>query len=531
MTRHLRERGQLLTALLLLTPLALFFYLRHHPEVDRVYQIPVQHFYVVSATSLAALTLAIVVGIASVRSRAPRTFLVAAGFLAIAGIFSVHGLMTPGEHMFIKESHHSIAISARLSLLIGGLCFFLSTLNLPTRVDRFIAGHHGRLLTAAIVLVTLYIGVNLAYPSLLDFIPTPQSGAAPVPAKTAQPEGDSGMSGMYGGYGTGVAAVAPPTDRSPLDGQALSYAMALASGLFLLVAAWRYRRIFTISLLPATGAMAIGMLLLAESQVSMTLGTTWRLSWWLYHVLMLLGFLIPIAGIGWAYRRGGSLTEIVDGLFLRDTLALIERSFPEAMDALIAAIVAKDPYLRGHCRRVCELTVAIGEELGLSPSRLRAASYGALLHDVGKIGIPDAVLHKPGRLTDHEFAVLQEHPMRGWHIVSQTPSLRDAAPAIRWHHERLDGTGYPDRLTGDQVPLEARIVAVADVWDALTSDRVYRNAWTSTAARDLLTREAGSQLDPSCVEALFAVLDRNPARRFPARQPPSEEPGTILLAG
>jgi HD-GYP domain-containing protein (c-di-GMP phosphodiesterase class II) len=255
------------------------------------------------------------------------------------------------------------------------------------------------------------------------------------------------------------------------------------------------------------------------------------MSWWLYHVLMLCGFLIPIVGIGWAYRRGSSLAQIVEGLFLRDTLAQIERSFPEAMDSLIAATVAKDPYLRGHSRRVCELAVAIGEELGLSPSHLRAAGYGALLHDIGKIGIPSAVLQKPGRLTDDEFAVLKEHPMRGWHIVSQTPSLRDAAPAIRWHHERLDGTGYPDHLAAEQIPLEARIVAVADVWDALTSDRVYRNAWTPTAARDLLSREAGSQLDRRCVDALFTVLDRNSSLRFPSHPVHVEERPAVLLAG
>ncbi len=340
------------------------------------------------------------------------------------------------------------------------------------------------------------------------------------------------MTAMYGGDATPTAPVQATTDGGfRFDGNTLNYGMGIVSGLFLLVAAWRYQRIFTLSLLSATGAMAAGMLLLAQSQVSMTLGANWRISWWLYHILMLTGFLIPIAGIGWAYRRGSSLQEIVEGFFLRDTLAQVERSFPEAMDALIAGTVAKDPYLRGHSRRVCEFTVAIGEELGLSPSRLRAASYGALLHDIGKIGIPSAILQKTGRLSDDEYAVMKEHPVRGWHLVSQTPSLREAAPAIRWHHERLDGSGYPDRLSGDDIPLEARIVAVADVWDAHTSDRVYRNAWTATAARDLLTHETGSTLDTRCVAALFAVLDRNTAVRFPARPVAAEEQSTALLAG
>ncbi|MEA2514214.1 MAG: hypothetical protein QOJ59_3701 [Thermomicrobiales bacterium] len=535
MTRQFRESRQfVVVTALLLTPIAIFFFLRQRTDLDGVYQIPVQHFYVVSATSLAALTLAILVGIASVRSRAPRTFLVAAGFLAIAGIFSVHGLATPGEQMFVKEAHNSIAISARLSLLVGGLCFFLSTLNLPGRVNRFIARNHGRLLAGTVFLVALYIGSNLAFPSLLDFVPTGQGSARSAPSKTEAPGTyeSSSMAGMYGAPATPNVASSPSArDRFPFDGQTLSYGMAIVSGLFLLVAAWRYQRIFALSLLPATGAMAVGMLLLAQSQISMTLGTMWHLSWWLYHVLMLIGFLIPIAGIGWAYRRCSNLGEIVEGLFLRDILAQIERSFPEAMESLIAATVAKDPYLRGHSRRVCELAVAIGDELGLAPSRLRAASYGALLHDIGKIGIPDAVLQKAGRLSDEEFSVLKEHPIRGWHIVSQTPSLREAAPAIRWHHERLDGSGYPDGLAGDSVPLEARIVAVADVWDALTSDRVYRNAWSAVAARDLLAHEAGGQLDRDCVAALFAVLDRQTALPFPKYRAPVEEHTAALLAG
>jgi HD-GYP domain-containing protein (c-di-GMP phosphodiesterase class II) len=532
MARQLGERKQLVVTALLLAPLALFFFLRHNPNLDRTYRIPLEHFYVVSATSLAALTLAVIVGVASVRSRAPRTFLVTAGFLAIAGIFSVHGLSTPGEQMFFKESHHSLAISARLSLLLGGLFFFLSTLNLPARIDRLIARYHGRLVSGAILVVAVYIGANLMFPSLLDFIPTGQSSAPRVPSKTEQPTQSAPMPGMSDSYAAPVSPTPQaPDDDFPIDGKTLNYGMAIASGLFLLVAAWRYQRIFSLSLLTATGAMAAGMLLLAQSQVSMTLGTTWRTSWWLYHILMLFGFLIPIAGVGWAYRRGSSLQEIVEGFFLRDTLAQVERSFPDAMDALIAGTVAKDPYLRGHSRRVCELTVAIGEELGLAPSRLRAASYGALLHDIGKIGIPTAILQKTGRLSDEEFAVMQEHPIRGWHLVSQTPSLREAAPAIRWHHERLDGSGYPDHLSGDDVPLEARIVAVADVWDALTSDRCYRNAWTPSAARDLLTHETGSKLDARCVAALFAVLDRNTALRFPAQPVAAEEQTAALLVG
>jgi HD-GYP domain-containing protein (c-di-GMP phosphodiesterase class II) len=215
---------------------------------------------------------------------------------------------------------------------------------------------------------------------------------------------------------------------------------------------------------------------------------------------------LPMSAFVLCYRRGSSLVEIVDSLFLNETLAKVEYSFPEAIDAFIDTVESRDPHLKGHMRRVCELSVAIADELKVSDIALRAASYAALLHDIGKLGLPGAILNKPGRLTDEEFEVLKEHPGRGFSLIANVESLRIAAPAVRWHHERLDGTGYPDALTGDLVPIEARIVAVADVWDALTSDRVYRRAMSAEQARDVLLSESGTKLDTACVRALLRVV-------------------------
>jgi len=147
--------------------------------------------------------------------------------------------------------------------------------------------------------------------------------------------------------------------------------------------------------------------------------------------------------------------------------------------------------------------------LGIRDSSLETIRVAALLHDVGKIELPDDVLHKPAKLTAKEFAVMQEHSERGYEILSSTPTLQDAAAGVRSHHERLDGSGYPDGLEGDEIPMEARIVAVADVWDALTSQRVYREAMSKDDARLIMQHEAGSRLDSSCVRALFAILDRD----------------------
>ncbi len=533
MTRS--RSGQLrftLAAAMLAAPMGILAWLLLNPAHDRLFMIPVEHFYVVSATSLAALCLALLVSIASLQTRKPRTLCVAVGFLAIAGIFSVHGLTTPGDQMLVKEFHNVIIVSARLSLLAGGICFLFSTVSLPQRIEAVIVRHYGLWLLGALLAVGAYIGVNLAHPALLDAIPT---GSAPAQPSTSHTTTSASGPSMTMGYGLSVPASATPVESSPNDdwrtlaGQAMSYGMAAVATLGFVIASWRYARVYALSHLPATGALCIGMVLLAESQISMTLGQTWRLSWWLYHVLMLAGFLVPIAGLGFAYTHGSSLREIVDGFFLRETVSYMERSFPDAMNALIAAIEAKDPSLRGHHWRVYQLTMAIAVELGLPEAQRRAAGYGALLHDVGKIAIPDAVLQKAGGLADEEYALLREHPLHGERIALHAPSLRAAAPAIRWHHERLDGSGYPDGLRGEQIPLDARIVAVADVWDALTSDRVYRQAMPTAAARELLQREAGTKLDPQCVAALFAVLDHG-AHEWSGLAAASMEPGQTALA-
>jgi len=176
----------------------------------------------------------------------------------------------------------------------------------------------------------------------------------------------------------------------------------------------------------------------------------------------------------------------------------------------------KDPHMRGHAQRVCGLAVAIATYLGIRDSSLETVRVAALLHDVGKLKVSNDVLNKPAKLTDEEFAAVQEHAERGYEILSSTPTLRKAAAGVRSHHERLDGSGYPDGLEGDDIPMEARIVAVADVWDALTSRRSYRDAMSKDDARRIIQHEAGSRLDRSCVRALFAILDREALLEGPA---------------
>jgi diguanylate cyclase (GGDEF)-like protein/putative nucleotidyltransferase with HDIG domain len=173
--------------------------------------------------------------------------------------------------------------------------------------------------------------------------------------------------------------------------------------------------------------------------------------------------------------------------------------------ALARAVDAKDSYTHSHCETVAELCAMIAERLGLPPGRVAQIRLAGLLHDVGKIGVSDAILQKPGPLTPDEWAVMRTHPSLGAHIVSAA-ELTAEAEWIHHHHERLDGAGYPDRLVGHEIPLESRIIMVADAFEAITAARPYREPQSASAALAELDRHAGTQFDPRCVSALRSVL-------------------------
>jgi HD-GYP domain-containing protein (c-di-GMP phosphodiesterase class II) len=178
---------------------------------------------------------------------------------------------------------------------------------------------------------------------------------------------------------------------------------------------------------------------------------------------------------------------------------------------------------------VAAFAYAIGRDLGFSPSRLRELVLGAQLHDVGKIGLPPYILAKPGKLTDLEWAQIKQHPNKGFQILQRTRNLAGIGFIVRHHHERFDGGGYPDALSGEDIPLEARIISVADTFDALTSERPYRAAMTIAEARSELLRVAGTQLDPKLVETIVRLLDDGTlvARRSPAPATEADLPQAV----
>jgi HD-GYP domain-containing protein (c-di-GMP phosphodiesterase class II) len=192
---------------------------------------------------------------------------------------------------------------------------------------------------------------------------------------------------------------------------------------------------------------------------------------------------------------------------LRLALRQNQELFLETIRTLAAAIDAKDPYTRGHSERVASYSMAISRHLGLTQEQVFRVHIAAILHDVGKLGVRDGILNKPGGLSDEEFEVMRQHPAIGAQIMSPIRMLKDIIPGIRNHHETWDGTGYPDRLKGDEIPMVARIIGVSDTFDAMTTTRPYQQAMTLDYVLAKMRSMVGSRFDPLVIDAFMAAVE------------------------
>jgi HD-GYP domain-containing protein (c-di-GMP phosphodiesterase class II) len=193
---------------------------------------------------------------------------------------------------------------------------------------------------------------------------------------------------------------------------------------------------------------------------------------------------------------------------LRKKNRQLTQAYVDTINAMVNALEARDPYTHGHTKRVTLLSKAIGRELGIQDKGLLLLELGALLHDVGKIGIPDSILHKEGPLEEAEYRRVQEHPWKGEKILKNISYLEQAIPLVLHHHKHFDGKGYPGGIADAEISLSARILAVADAFDAMTSDRPYRNRMSLDQAVQEVKSCAGKQFDPQVVEAFLRVLER-----------------------
>ncbi len=258
---------------------------------------------------------------------------------------------------------------------------------------------------------------------------------------------------------------------------------------------------------------ACAVMLLISNLLNKTFRSIWKqnVKWVVQNYLIMapLGIILAIAYQNYGYF--GILLFFGPLLMARYSFKLyidLKSSYLETIQALSRTLEAKDPVTSGHAERVSEYSVAIARGMGMSEARIDNIMYAGLLHDIGKIGVSDSVLQKPGRLTDDEYDTIKEHSSIGADILRDIDFLRNASKIIRHHHERYDGKGYPDGIGGEKVPIESYILGVADAFDAMTNDRPYRKALTPEEARDVIKQEAGKQFHPRVADVFAKIFDK-----------------------
>jgi len=274
----------------------------------------------------------------------------------------------------------------------------------------------------------------------------------------------------------------------------------------MLVVMWRHVRRWHLGKDPMQLALVVAAAMSIASVLSFEHGKFARVSWWDYHGYLLVGFGLAVVAVIVSGRRQHAIGRVLADTFVDDPFEHIVRGYPKPLLSMVKAVEVKDAYTHGHSLRTAQLAVELGLQMSLPPERLRVVARGGCLHDIGKIAIPGDILRKAGTLTAEEREVVEAHPQLGHELAAGVPSLREVLPVILHHHERFDGAGYPDGIASDAIPLEARLVTVADVWDALTSDRAYRVAFDHAHALAHIEAGRGTHFDPVVVDALVRVL-------------------------
>lgn len=254
---------------------------------------------------------------------------------------------------------------------------------------------------------------------------------------------------------------------------------------------------------------AIALVILAASAIiagRSTPGSTWS---WVMLVMENLGVLMASAAILSGYRTGRNVAEVLAPILSTEPLAALEVGLSPEVHGFVAALQRKDPVTRDHVVRTSALAMRVAIRAGLPPDAVRSVALGALLHDIGKLMIPSEIINKPQALTDLEFAEIKTHPEQGERLLDDAPSLVGAVPSVRWHHERVDGHGYPDGLAGEEVTLAIGLVSVCDAWDAMTHTRQYREGMGDERAIEILRHGAGTQWRADAVAYLLAEVNAN----------------------
>jgi putative nucleotidyltransferase with HDIG domain len=456
--RHLLRAG---LALLAVAPAAGFTAVRLNIlHASGRFESPPVHVVTVGGAAVAALLAALLMVHVAQRENDARAGLVGVGFLVMSGLLLIHALATPDFILGEYGRNATVGLAGALAVPAGGIVFAIA-LVLPARrmaAPDLIARSAGAALVALVILGT----IGLVHPELVPLVPlsvTPWAYVLLTPA--------------------------------------------------CLVYGWLARRTwhtYQLTRRMTDAAVALGLVWLGTSIPVYLLSPVWSWMFWAGHSLEGFGFL----AVATAVSR--------DLMLQAPTLALPRRTRAQDLlddeAELLGGYVKKlttdlhdhDPTTLLHSRRVAQLAIEVGEQLGLPTDTLRRLAVAGLLHDIGKLQIPEHILRKPGPLTDDEYRTVQTHPGAGADLLAHLGSFDEEVPIVRAHHERVDGRGYPHGVAGGRIPLEARILAICDVYDALTSARPYREAWPQERALELIAKETGTAFDRACTSALLVVV-------------------------
>lgn len=421
---------------------------------------PPTHVVVVGGAALSALLAALLmVGVAS-RENDPRAGLVGVGFLAMAGLLLIHALATPGFILGEYGRNATVGLAGAMAVPAGGIVFAFA-LIMPARVvsaPRIIA----RSAIATLVTLAVLGAIGIGHPALVPLIPvsvTPWAYVLLTPA--------------------------------------------------CLVYAWLARRTwrtYQLTRRMTDAAVAVGLVWLGTSIPVYLLSPVWTWMFWAGHTLEGLGFLAVATAVSRDLMLRTPTLALPRHTRAQDLLDDEKELLGGYVKKLTDALHDYDPTTLIHSRKVAQLAVEVGEHLDLPADALRRVAVAGLLHDIGKLRVPREILLKPGALTDDEYRTIQTHPQAGADLLAHLGSFDEEIPIVLAHHERTDGHGYPNGLAGEHIPLEARILSICDVFDALTEVRPYREAWTRERALELIVKETGTAFDPACTAALLAVV-------------------------
>ncbi len=418
------------------------------------------HFWGVALGALVATVSAVALTVVGARRRDGRAVLIGSAFCVMAALLVLHGLTTPGV---LVEMNGVVAFTGGATLPVGGAILALSVLPVFRRPEAV-----KPTLTLLAVSVVVIAGLGIAAVVEPDFVPS-----------------------------------------VPENGSPLAWAVLVVGLAFYGLLTVRALRTYLLTHRVADLVVVVGLIWLATALVAALLLSFMDLGWWLGHGFEIVGIALVGIPVAADLLRTVPSRPLVGDLRGADLVAAEEAFLGSQVRSLMVALASKDEYTEEHTRRVALRAVQVGEELGLPSPQLRSLAVGALLHDIGKLRCPDEILKKPGSLTDAEYAVVREHAEAGRKLLKELGGFGDGVlRLVQSHHERLDGSGYPHGLSESELDLDTRIMAVCDVYDALRSARVYREAWPHERAMNLLRTSVDSEFDARCVEALERVLGR-----------------------